>query len=776
MPVAFFLRLSYFVAAAMILGLAILTWPKRRVRGGWYLFGLSLAGAYWSVFEGLIQLGFSAPTRMILTQGQYLGIQAAAPLTLLFVLTLFGLQSWVTPARTFLLFVIPVLTVSLAWTNDFHHLIWTRHYMIETGYLTTMGLEYGLMFWLMVSYFYLIFAAITFVLVHQLITAASLYRAQAGSVLLAMIVVWLANGVYVSGHSPVPGMDPTPLGFSLVAGVMAYGFFKYGLLDILPVARAQVYTSLEDGILVVDAPGRVIDLNPAAEGILGLSRGSAIGQEVESISGDPSWAKALAAKGPGEISLRRGEEERTYDHRVTPLADRKGNSLGRLIVLRDITEAKRVEAALRESELRYRTLFEKANDAIFLTDLNDRIIDANRQACQLLGYSHQEMLALKVPDLQAPEVRGEEGSVIRSELARPTNLPLESVDVRRDGTRISVEVGSALISSAGEGLVLSIVRDITARKLVEEALRESEEKFRLVVESANEGILVLQQERCKFVNDYGLRLFGTSRVKMLSRPILEFIHPDDQDLILKRIQKRLAGESVEEVIEHRIIDAKGGMKWVETRDVPTIWDGLPALIAFVTDISTRKQMEENLIALATTDSLTGADNRYRFLEKAEMELRRCRRYQGQMAVLMLDLDHFKRINDTFGHHVGDRVLQAAVRVCQTILRATDIFGRVGGEEFAAILVETVSEEAAAVAERLRAGLADLTVDSEQGPVRFTVSIGLTTLEKEDASFEAVLQRADSALYKAKEAGRNRVARLPDPGEPPSSGSGTPALI
>jgi len=134
---------------------------------------------------------------------------------------------------------------------------------------------------------------------------------------------------------------------------------------------------------------------------------------------------------------------------------------------------------------------------------------------------------------------------------------------------------------------------------------------------------------------------------------------------------------------------------------------------------------------------------------------------------MLDLDHFKRINDTFGHHVGDMVLQAAVRVCRTILRATDIFGRVGGEEFAAILVETDSNEAAAVAERLRAGLAALTVNSEQGPVRFTVSIGLASLEKEDASFEAVLRRADRALYQAKEAGRNRVARLPGPGEPPS---------
>jgi len=765
--VAFFLRLSYFVAAAMILGLAILTWPKRRVRGGWYLFGLSLAGAYWSVFEGLIQLGFSAPTRMILTQGQYLGIQAAAPLTLLFVLTLFGPQAWVTPARSLLLFIIPVLTVGLAWTNDFHHLIWTRHYMIETRYLTTMGLEYGLMFWLMVGYFYLMFAAITFVLVRQLITSAGLHRAQAGSVLLAMIVVWLANGVYVSGHSPVPGMDPTPLGFSLVAGVTACGFFRYGLLDILPVARTQVYTSLEDGILVVDALGRVIDLNPAAERIVGLSRSAAIGKEIEDISRDPSWAQALAAKGPTEISLGRGEGERTYDHRVTPLTDRKGNSLGRLVVLRDITEAKRVEAALRESELRYRTLFEKANDAIFLTDLNDQIIDANRQACQLLGYSRQEMLALKAPDLQAPEVRGEAGSVIRSELARPTNLPLESVDMHRDGTRISVEVGSTLISAAGEGLVLSIIRDITARKLAEEAIRESEEKFRLVVESANEGILVIQQEQCKFINDYGLRLFGASWDRMLSRPILEFIHPDDRDMILKRIRRRLAGGLVDDVVEHRIIDAKGGMKWVETRDVPAIWEGQPAMIAFVTDITARKQMEENLIALATTDSLTGADNRYRFLEKAEMELRRCRRYQGQMAVLMLDLDHFKRINDTFGHHVGDRVLQAAVRVCRGILRATDIFGRVGGEEFAAILVETDGDEAAAVAERLRAGLAALTVNSEQGPVRFTVSIGLASLEKEDASFEAVLRRADRALYQAKEAGRNRVARLPGPGEPPS---------
>ena len=131
---------------------------------------------------------------------------------------------------------------------------------------------------------------------------------------------------------------------------------------------------------------------------------------------------------------------------------------------------KRTEAALRESEARYRTLFEQANDAIFLNREDDSIVDVNRRACEMLGYTREELLTMKVPDLQAPEVRGREGSVIRKELEYG-GAPFETVDIHRDGTHIPVEVSTSRMTGREEGIVLSIVRDITERRRAEEEIR-----------------------------------------------------------------------------------------------------------------------------------------------------------------------------------------------------------------------------------------------------------------------------------------------------------------
>jgi PAS domain S-box-containing protein len=141
--------------------------------------------------------------------------------------------------------------------------------------------------------------------------------------------------------------------------------------------------------------------------------------------------------------------------------------------LTDVTESKRAEKALQDSERRYRTLFEKANDAIFLETEDDDIIAVNQRACDLLGYAREELLAMKVPDLQAPEVRGRLGTVIKGELEKHQDNPFEGLDLHRDGRKIPVEITDAVIVENGQRLVLSIVRDITERKQAEEALRQA---------------------------------------------------------------------------------------------------------------------------------------------------------------------------------------------------------------------------------------------------------------------------------------------------------------
>jgi diguanylate cyclase (GGDEF)-like protein len=166
---------------------------------------------------------------------------------------------------------------------------------------------------------------------------------------------------------------------------------------------------------------------------------------------------------------------------------------------------------------------------------------------------------------------------------------------------------------------------------------------------------------------------------------------------------------------------------------------------------------EELERRAYTDYLTGLANRRHFLELAENELARTVRYGKEMSMLMLDLDHFKQVNDTFGHQVGDLVLKRLAELCRTTLRDVDIVGRIGGEEFAVLLPETGNQQAMDAAERLRATIAAAHVTLGSGlPVRFSASFGVTTLQEKDINIDILLNQADQALYRAKNEGRNCV--------------------
>lgn len=197
-------------------------------------------------------------------------------------------------------------------------------------------------------------------------------------------------------------------------------------------------------------------------------------------------------------------------------------------------------------------------------------------------------------------------------------------------------------------------------------------------------------------------------------------------------------------------------------EVVTTWilddAGLPVSVLGVTrDISERKKVEKELERLAQTDSLTGLANRRHFMHLAEQELSRTKRYGGQISVLMMDIDHFKAINDTYGHQTGDLVLKTLSSVCRATLREIDFVGRFGGEEFAVVLPQTAGPQAMRVAERLRQAIADTMIPLAHGmPLRFTVSIGVVTQLDMQINLDTLLGFADKALYDAKHRGRNQV--------------------
>lgn len=181
------------------------------------------------------------------------------------------------------------------------------------------------------------------------------------------------------------------------------------------------------------------------------------------------------------------------------------------------------------------------------------------------------------------------------------------------------------------------------------------------------------------------------------------------------------------------------------------------LFGVIQDITERKKVEKELKRLAQTDPLTGLANRRYFMQLAEHELLRSQRYGGELSILMIDIDYFKKINDSYGHHVGDLVIQSLSNICRNTLREIDVIGRIGGEEFAVVLPQTAGQSALKVAERLRETIANAVFTPEPDvPIRFTVSIGVTTLTDQQSNMQTLLRFADKALYDAKLDGRNKV--------------------
>ncbi|HHV64641.1 MAG TPA: diguanylate cyclase [Peptococcaceae bacterium] len=302
-------------------------------------------------------------------------------------------------------------------------------------------------------------------------------------------------------------------------------------------------------------------------------------------------------------------------------------------------------------------------------------------------------------------------------------------------------------------------REIDNYKQTQKALAYSESLFRGIFNNASAGISLLNREgKYRHCNLTLCRMLGYSEEELKNKSFHEITFPADLELSIKYWQDIWEGRRSSVSFEKRFICKNGDILWAEANISAIRGEGAEVTdaIAVIIDISVRKRMEEELRHQATTDFLTGADNRRAFMQKTKEEFVRARRYKRGLALLLLDIDKFKEVNDCYGHLVGDRILREVVKACRSILRQTDILARIGGEEFAAILLESDLAKAKTVALRIQEKIKETIVISGDSKVQVTVSIGIATLKDEDFSLEDTFKRADAALYLAKESGRNRI--------------------
>jgi diguanylate cyclase (GGDEF)-like protein/PAS domain S-box-containing protein len=435
-----------------------------------------------------------------------------------------------------------------------------------------------------------------------------------------------------------------------------------------------------------------------------------------------------------------------------------------LVIVHDISVQKAMEDTLRESEEQFRSYYELGLIGMAILSPDKNWVQFNDRMCEMLGYTREELATRTWADLTHPDDL--EASMIQFErvvAGKSDGYSLDKRYIRQDGGIVHAVVSAKCVRNPDGSArhFVAMAQDITERKQAEEMLREREAVLRGITDSARDAIVMLDPEgRISFWNPAAEHTFGYTQDEALGQNLHQLLAPeryhDAHHKAFIEFQQAGRGNAIGKTLGLHA-RRKDGAEIAVALSLSAVhiqnqWHA----VGILRDETERQAQERELRRLATTDHLTGLANRRHFLGQMDLELDRFKRYTRPTALLMIDFDHFKQVNDTYGHAAGDRALQHFASVAQAVLRRTDLLGRLGGEEFAALLPGADLEGARHLAERLRETLANAPILLETGNIALTVSIGVAPFSLADLETSAILGRADRALYRAKDQGRNRV--------------------
>ncbi len=495
-PYIFPLLVSTIIASFV----AVYVWQRRATASGAMVLALlALACAEWSLVYALEIAGADLPTKIFWGKSQYIGIATVPLLWVIFAYSYSTKGIQMTRRNVSLLSIVPLITLILAFTNEYHGLIWKDVKIRTVGTFSALEVTHGFWFWMYWMYSNTLLLLGTVFILQSFNRTKGLFRRQNIILLIAVLTPWFGNVLYVSGSSPIPNLDITPFAFTISVVVFAWGIFSFKLVNLAPVARDLVVEKMPDGMIVLDAQGNIVDINPALQKALGLSASQAIGQRARDLfSAWPSlverYANTLEAQ--DEIVLGEGESQIWYELRMSPLLDSHDRLLGRVVTVRNITEKKRTEEALRLSEEKYRKIYENVADVIYETDNQGHLTSISPSIEKRGGYQPEELIGRNVTVFFVfPEQYAELDALM---IENGSVNDFEALLRKKDGTNIFVSITAHILFDAnGQGVATEgVLRDITERKQAEENIRQMNvELERRVIERTSELEQALEKEQ-----------------------------------------------------------------------------------------------------------------------------------------------------------------------------------------------------------------------------------------------------------------------------------------
>jgi diguanylate cyclase (GGDEF)-like protein/PAS domain S-box-containing protein len=531
-----------------------------------------------------------------------------------------------------------------------------------------------------------------------------------------------------------------------------------------------VFDASRDGILIEDG-ANIAYINKFYAQFLGYETPEdLIGKPVASIT-PPAEAERLEEY--GQMRLRGEEAPTLYEFTNrrqdgTPVTVEGavstaiiGGKKYIMTAVRDIAERRRAEEAVRQSEEKYRTILETIEEGYYEVDLAGSYTFFNDAVAHTLKYDKEVVKGLNFRRFVDKKTAVKLIHIYRKVFFdRQPVSNLECEIICQDGGRIVIESSVAVILDKGGDPIgfRGVVRDVSARKRSEEALRESENKFRTLIESTSEGLLQVDNEDgVLFVNSRLCEMVGYSADELMGANWIKLLVLDEEKALINQANERRQ-RGISDRYEICLKAKCGESVWVTVSGAPILdSEGVvTGSLGVFSDITTRKRAEEQLLHDAFHDNLTGLANRALFMDHLRMTIERGKsRHSNPYAVLFLDFDRFKVINDSLGHAEGDLLLKQIARRLESATRTGDLVGRLGGDEFVVLLSEMlVEEDAVQVAERIQESLEN-PFDLTGNEVYISASIGIALSAAGHLRAEDMLRDADIAMYRAKAKGRAR---------------------
>ncbi len=399
-------------SAAISLAIAFYAWYHRKTSGIVALTFLMLTIAIWSIAYALELSSNELQLKLVFTDIEYIGITLLPVAWLALALEFSGRDHWLSLRKIGLLTIIPVVTMVLVWTNNYHGLIYKDASVDFSQGYPALEIVQGQWYWVNVAYSYALVLMATLLVIETFIRSTKPYRKQASILLIGALIPWIANLAYMTGWHPFPHLDTTPLAFLFTGLAMAIGLFYFGLLDIMPVARNIVIENMSEGIIVLDDNNRILDMNSAALNMTRLNLNQSIGQPATSLLSSmlapienllrPSDGRVEA---PMEKEVIAERDSRYYNLSVSPIYGMRGELKARVLLIQDITSRKKAEIRLKESEETALTLLNAPLDAAYLLDEKGIFLGLSDAGARSLGKNIEDLRGTYAFDLFSPDVR-----------------------------------------------------------------------------------------------------------------------------------------------------------------------------------------------------------------------------------------------------------------------------------------------------------------------------------------------------------------------------------